>query len=72
MKKRTEYHREHYAKNAEKRREQKQENNDAFDRAISYWRCFKLYGRKMNALISGASDELVERARLKYDEIYNQ
>ena len=66
---RTDYHREHYAKNAQKRREQKNQANDDFDLAVSYWRQKTLFNRDLPNLIARVSDSIVERARIHYEKV---
>jgi len=70
--KRTEYHREHYAKNSTKLSARKQQSRDDFDLATSYWRQKLVFKRDMPNLIAKVSDSIVERARVDYEKVLDQ
>ena len=69
MSNRTEYQREYYARNAEKRASEKQQARDDFDLATTYWRQKMLFGNDMPNLIARISEPIVERARIAYEKV---
>jgi len=68
--KRTEYAREYYEQNREKRAEDRTRLNDEAKRAQSYWRQYMIFRRINPWLIDGVPDATIERERVKYLDVY--